>query len=65
VVDGQDEAPTPVMQTAYEGYCKDLATAAQSWNELMKTDLANLNGELAKQGLSPVAAVTLTGPACK
>ena len=65
VVDGQDAAPTPVMQTAYENYCKELATAAQSWNELMKTDLANLNGELAKQGLSPVAAAPVAVPSCR
>jgi hypothetical protein len=65
VVDGQDAAPTPVMETAYEGYCKDLAAAAQNWNELMKTDLANLNGELAKQKLSPLAAAAVTVPACK
>jgi hypothetical protein len=65
VVDGQDAAPTPVMQTAYEGYCKELVTVAQSWNELMKTDLANLNGELAKQKLSPLAAAAVTEPACQ
>jgi photosystem II stability/assembly factor-like uncharacterized protein len=64
VVDGQDAAPTPAMNTAYDGYCHQLASAAQSWNELMKTDLANLNGELAKQNLSPVAGVTVTAPAC-
>ena len=29
IVDGQDAAPTPVMQTAYEDYCRDLATAAR------------------------------------
>ena len=63
MVDGQDAAPTPAMNTAYEGYCHDLATAVQRWNELMKTDLANLNGELAKQNLSPVAATPLTAPA--
>ncbi|MBZ5620300.1 MAG: hypothetical protein LAQ69_16465 [Acidobacteriia bacterium] len=65
VVDGQDAAPTPVMQAAYEGYCRDLATAAQGWNELMKTDLANLNGELAKQNLGAVPAAPLTIPSCK
>jgi len=65
VVDGQDAAPTPVMQTAYEGYCRDLATAAQSWNELMKTDLANLNGELAKQNLSAVPPAPLPVPTCR
>jgi hypothetical protein len=65
---GQDvtlDIPTPVMATAYEGYCKELASAAQSWNELMKTDLANLNGALAKQDVGAVAGVTLTGPSCK
>jgi len=65
VVDGQDAAPTPVMQAAYEGYCRDLATAAQGWNELMKTDLANLNGELAKQNLGAVPAAPLPVPSCK
>jgi hypothetical protein len=65
VVDGQDAAPTPVMETAYQGSCADLATAAKQWNDLMKTDLANLNGELAKQGLSPLAAATVPVPVCK
>jgi photosystem II stability/assembly factor-like uncharacterized protein len=65
VVDGQDAAPTPAMQSAYEGYCRDLATAAQNWNELMKTDLSNLNGELVKQNLAAVAAAPLPVPSCK
>ncbi len=65
VVDGQDAAPTPVMETAYEGYCKDLVTAAQSWNQLMKTELADLNGLLAKQGLAAVASSPVTVPSCK
>jgi hypothetical protein len=65
VVDGQDAAPTPVMQTAYEGYCKDLATAAESWNALMKTDLSNLNGELEKQKVGAVPAAPLPVPECK
>lgn len=65
VVDGQDAAPTPAMQSAYEGSCADLTTAAKQWNELMKTDLTNLNGELAKQGLSPLAAAQVPLPACK
>ena len=64
VVDGQDAAPTPVMQTAYEGYCRDLATAAQQWNELMKTDLAALNEELAKQKVGAAPAATLPVPSC-
>jgi hypothetical protein len=64
VVDGQDAAPTPVMQTAYEGYCRELATAAQSWNDLMKTDLVNLNGELAKQNLAAVPPAPLAVPSC-
>ncbi len=64
VVDGQDAAPTPVMQTAYENYCRDLATAAQQWNELMKTDLTNLNGELVKQKVGAVAAAPVPVPSC-
>jgi hypothetical protein len=65
VVDGQDAAPTPVMQTAYEGYCGELASVVKSWNELMKSDLVNVNGELEKQNLGPLAAAPLTVPACK
>jgi hypothetical protein len=65
IVDGQDAAPTPAMDTAYKGACADLITAANQWNELMKTDLANLNGELVKQGLSSVAAAPVAVPECK
>lgn len=65
VVDGQDAAPTPVMQTAYERYCRDLTTAVQGWNELMKADLSNLNGELAKQSVGAVPSSTLPVPSCK
>jgi hypothetical protein len=65
VVDGQDAAPTPVMETAYEGYCKELVTAAESWNQLMKTDLANLNGELEKHKVAALAAEPLPVPECK
>ena len=65
VVDGQDAAPTPAMETAYQGTCAELATAAKQWNDLMKADLANLNGELAKQNLSPLAAAPVPIPACK
>ena len=65
VIDGQDAAPTPAMQTAYEEHCKELATAVTSWNALMKTDLSNVNGELAKAGLSPVSAALLAVPACQ
>ena len=31
----------------------------------MKTDLANLNGELVKAGLGPVGAVSVAVPVCK
>ncbi len=65
VVDSQDAAPTPVMQTAYEGYCAELTTAAKSWNDLMKTDLDNLNGELVKQGLRPLTGAPVPVPTCK
>jgi len=65
VLDGQDAAPTPVMQTAFDTYCKDLATAAESWNQLMKTDLANLNGELEKQKVGTIAAAPVAVPQCQ
>jgi len=44
--------------------CAELAPAAKQWNELMKTDLANLNGELVKQGLSAPAGVPVDVPDC-
>lgn len=65
VVDGQDAAPTPVMQSAYESYCRDLATAAEDWNKLMKDDLANLNGEFAKQKVGALTPAPLPVPSCK
>ncbi len=65
VVDGQDAAPTPVMQTAYESYCKDLVSAVTSWNQLMKADLANLNGELEKHKVGAISSATLPAPECK
>jgi hypothetical protein len=58
VIDGQDAAPTPAMQTAYEGYCKELTTVVESWNDLLKTDLAGANADLAKRGV-------LEAPSCK
>ena len=65
VVDGQDAAPTPAMQSAYEGYCRELATAAQGWNDLMKADLTSANSELVKAGLSPLAGAAVAAPECK
>ena len=65
VVDGQDSAPTSAMAMGYDSLCKELATAAQNWNDLMKTDLSNLNGELSKQSVGTLASATLTLPACK
>jgi hypothetical protein len=65
VIDGQDAAPTPAMQTAYEGYCRELSTVAQNWNELMKTELAAVNAELAKQALAPIVPVPVPTPDCK
>ena len=53
------------MQTAYEEYCRDLTTAVQNWNELIKGDLAGLNGELAKQNVGPLPASVLAVPSCK
>jgi photosystem II stability/assembly factor-like uncharacterized protein len=65
IVDSQDAAPTPAMQSAYEQYCHDLAAAAQGWNTLMKDDLPGVNGELEKQGVGPIATVPLAVPACR
>jgi len=64
-IDGQDAAPTPAMQTAYDDYCKDLATTVAGWNELIKNDLPGVNGELAKQRLAPLPGTVLAVPACK
>jgi hypothetical protein len=47
--------------------CPGPATHAgteQSWNELIKTDLAALNGELAKQNMGAVSAAPLPIPSC-
>ena len=65
VVDGQDAAPTPAMQSAYEGYCHELVTLAQNWNALMKTDLPGINAELAKRKQAPISAQPLPVPACQ
>jgi photosystem II stability/assembly factor-like uncharacterized protein len=65
VVDGQDAAPTPAMQAAYETACRDLATSAQSWNTLMQDELSAVNAELSKRGQAPLKPVTLTPPVCK
>ena len=65
VVDGQDAAPTPAMQSAYEGYCGELNTAVEGWNALIQADLAAANGELTKQGMSPLAGSPVSAPACK
>jgi hypothetical protein len=59
IVDGQDAAPTPAMQSAYEGYCKELATLTQSWNDL----LTSANADLSKQGFAPLTALPI--PDCK
>lgn len=63
MVDGQDAAPTPAMQTAYSDYCRDLATTVQGWNELLQGNLTGLNDQLRKQGLAPLTASALTIPA--
>jgi photosystem II stability/assembly factor-like uncharacterized protein len=53
VIDGQDAAPTPAMQTAYEGYCQEFASLVQSWNDQMKEVTA------------PLAAAPMEIPSCK
>jgi hypothetical protein len=65
VVDSQDASPTPVMHTAFEKYCQDLATAAGNWNDLMKTELPKLNEGLRSQSVAPVSGVQLTAPVCR
>jgi len=65
VIDGQDAAPTPAMQTAFDDYCHDLTTVATSWNDLLKTGLPPVNEELSKQHLPALAATPLNAPACK
>ena len=64
-IDGQDAAPTPAMQTAYDDYCKDLAATVTGWNDLLKSDLPAVNAELAKQRLSPLAGPMLAAPGCR
>ncbi len=58
-VDMQDAAPTPAMMTAYQDYCRDLTTVANSWNDLLKTNLAAVNDALAKGRLAALAATPL------
>ncbi len=65
IVDGQDAAPTPAMQSAYEEYCRDLASAAQGWNTLIRNELPGVNGELEKQRVGAVAATPMQVPSCK
>lgn len=53
------------MQTAHGTCCQDPAAAAESWNELMKTQLANRNGDLQKSRIGAVGAVNLPVQACQ
>ncbi len=64
-VDSADAAPTPAMQTAYEDYCRDLATVTNAWNAIMNDDLAKVNALLAKHGSAAIPAATMTSPTCK
>jgi len=66
VIDGQDAAPTPAMQTAFEDYCNDLTAVANRWNELLKTDVPKVNDSLTKLNMAALTATALTPPAsCK
>ena len=51
MIDGQDAAPTPAMQTAYEDYCHDLANTAANWNQLIKSNLPGDGGHLPASAL--------------
>jgi len=65
-VDSADSAPTPLMEAALVDYCKDLAGAITSWNDLLKTDLPAVNDLLAKQKLSALPGAPGEVPAvCK
>src|SRR5262249_24825476 len=65
VVDGQDAAPTPAMQSAYETGCRDLAEAVENWNALMKDQLSAVNAELSKQGRTTLKDQHLEAPPCR
>jgi hypothetical protein len=53
------------MRSAYEGYCKEFSAAVETWNELIKTDLPSVNGDLAVRNQAALSAQPLTVPNCK
>ncbi len=65
LVDSADAAPTEAMGTAYSDYCRDLASVATGWNELLKSDLPPLNQQLGTAQLSPLNASPLAVPECR
>ncbi len=58
-LDIQDAAPTPAMVTAYQDYCHDLMTLANSWNDLFKSNLPLVNDALSKGRLATFPAAPL------
>ena len=65
MVDGSDAAPTEAMMTAYQDYCRDLASVATEWNALVKSDLPGVNEKIAEQHLTGLKAGELPVGSCK
>jgi photosystem II stability/assembly factor-like uncharacterized protein len=65
-VESADSDPTPVMESTYNDYCRDLTKATGEWNDLVRGDMVTLNDGLAKQKLSGLPATTVSMPVqCK
>jgi photosystem II stability/assembly factor-like uncharacterized protein len=62
VIDSADTAPTPIMQSTFDEYTHDLASAAEAWNAALTSDLPSLNTQLAAQKLSALPATPIDLP---
>ena len=63
VVDSADSEPTPAMQRAFSGYCREVLSVSQSWNDLISKELPKLNETIAAQKLSALPAAAIVLPA--
>jgi hypothetical protein len=65
-LDSADMAPTPTMNSAYQGTCQDLRAAVTAWQAIVTKDLAALNVLLARNHVAPIPAPSppLAIPAC-
>jgi photosystem II stability/assembly factor-like uncharacterized protein len=65
-LDSADVAPTPTMDSAYQGTCEDLKTAVTMWRAIVSRDLAALNALLARnhRPLIPAPSPALAIPVC-